>query len=66
MADSRDSRASLRLVWSRPTALPRRPPARVNLAHAIERHLSGQDGLTEKEFVVLYATGRRPLALVER
>lgn len=44
----------LRLVWSRPEA-PR--PPRVNLAQAIERHLAGTDGLTDEQFLVLYATG---------
>jgi hypothetical protein len=29
----------------------------VNLASAIERHLAGDDRLTDDEFVVLYATG---------
>ena len=44
----------LRLVWSRPEAL--RPP-RVNLAQAIERHLAGLDGLSDEQFLLLYATG---------
>jgi hypothetical protein len=38
----------------------------VNLAYAIERQLSGQDGLTDREFVVLYATGRPLLVSVDR
>jgi len=47
----------LRLVWSRPSlAVP--PRVRINFARAIERHLAGEDGLTDKEFVVLHATGR--------
>src|SRR5687768_11439529 len=44
----------LRLVWSRP-ATP--APPRVNLAQAIERHLAGQDGLSDDQFLLLYATG---------
>jgi len=37
-----------------------RPQARfrVNFAVAIERHLAGDDRLTDDEFVVLYATGQ--------
>jgi hypothetical protein len=50
----------LRLVWSRP-ARPVRP--RINLAQAIERHLAGDDGLTDQQFVVLHATGTLPVAL---
>jgi hypothetical protein len=50
----------LRLVWSQKEV--RRSPSgtrpRVNLALAIERHLTGQDGLSDEEFVVLHATGR--------
>jgi hypothetical protein len=46
----------LRLVWSRPEPL-HGPRARVDFAQAIERHLSGVDGLSDLEFVVLYATG---------
>jgi len=55
-------RPALRLVWSRPPAPPRRP--KVNLAVAVERHLSGGDGLTDEQFIVLYATGRFPLSVV--
>jgi hypothetical protein len=45
----------LRLVWSNPhPPLPRRP---MNLAVAIERHLAGQDGLTDDQFVTLFAKG---------
>jgi hypothetical protein len=32
-------------------------PPRVNLALAIEAHLAGGDGLTDDEFVLLFATG---------
>lgn len=32
----------------------------LNLAWAIERHLAGEDGLTEEEFLALYARGCRP------
>jgi hypothetical protein len=34
------------------------PARRVNLAFAIETHLAGRDGLTEPEFVTLFAGGR--------
>ena len=34
--------------------------ARVNLAHAIETHLAGRDGLSEDDFVSLFACGRLP------
>jgi hypothetical protein len=45
----------LRLVWSNPTPpAPRRP---LNLAVAIERHLAGADGLTDDQFVTLFAKG---------
>jgi hypothetical protein len=44
----------LRLVWSRQES----PPApRVNLARAIERHLAGEDGLSDEQFLLLFATG---------
>ena len=47
-------RAHLRLVWS----APERPtPPRIDLARAIEQHLSGEDGLTDEQFLCLYATG---------
>jgi hypothetical protein len=54
----------LRLVWSRPEPT-RRPPQRVNLAAAIERHLAGGDGLSDEQFSRWYATGRAPLAAAE-
>jgi hypothetical protein len=57
-------RPTLRLVWSRPEP-GRRPPQRVNLATAIERHLSGGDELTDEQFSRWYATGRAPLAVAE-
>jgi hypothetical protein len=55
-------RPPLRLVWSRPQSAPRWP--KVNLAHAVERHLAGTDGLTDEQFIVLHATGRFPLVAV--
>ena len=58
MSTDHGSRPFLRLVWSRPTALT--VPRKVNLAHAIERHLAGGDGLSDEQFVVLHATGRLP------
>jgi hypothetical protein len=33
---------------------------------AIERHLAGQDGLTDEQFVVYYATGRPALTVAPR
>jgi hypothetical protein len=45
----------IRLVWSNPT--PPRPRRPMNLAVAIERHLAGQDGLTDDQFVTLFAKG---------
>ena len=48
----------LRLVWSNPRPpLPRVP---VDFAAAIERHLSGQDGLTDEEFLQVFSR-RDPL-----
>jgi hypothetical protein len=52
----------LRLVWSQREVRPQPPRPKVNLALAIERHLSGQDGLSDEEFVVLHATGRSAAA----
>jgi len=49
----------LRLVWTKSQPRPR---GRVNFAVAIERHLAGDDRLSDEEFVVLYATGRPPRA----
>jgi hypothetical protein len=53
-------RAHLRLVWSNPA--PPTPRVPVDLAQAIERHLSGRDGLTDEEFLATYArrARRRP------
>lgn len=45
----------LRLVWSNPTPpKPRRP---MNLATAIEQHMAGRFGLTDEQFVALFAKG---------
>jgi hypothetical protein len=56
---------TLRLVWSKPAAAaPARRWPKVNLAHAVERHLAGGDGLTDEQFIVLHATGRFPLVVV--
>jgi len=53
----------LRLVWSHPGPFtPRVPRRRIDFARAIERHLAGQDGLTDEQFVFLHATGRMPEA----
>lgn len=47
--------AHLRLVWSNPNPpAPRRP---MNLATAIERQMAGQLGLTDEQFVRLFAKG---------
>ena len=47
--------AHLRLVWSNPNPpIPRRP---INLAVAIERHLAGEYGLTDDQFLTLFAKG---------
>jgi len=45
----------IRLVWSNPT--PPRPRRRMNLASAIEQHIAGEDGLTDQQFVTLFAKG---------
>jgi hypothetical protein len=46
--------AHLRLVWSNPhPPVPRRP---VRLDLAIERHISGEDGLSEREFLRVYSS----------
>ena len=45
----------LRLVWSNPhPPAPRRP---MNLATAIEDHMAGRFGLTDEQFVALFAKG---------
>ena len=56
----------LRLVWSQREVRPQAQRPKVNLALAIEHHLSGQDGLSDEEFVVLHATGRPLLAATPR
>lgn len=49
----------LRLVWSRPSHLPPLAPRKpVDLAAAIERHLSGRDGYTDEQFVVMFSRAR--------
>ena len=50
----------LRLVWSNPAPRPR---PRVDLALAIERQLSGGDGLSREQFLALYSGRRAPLGL---
>jgi hypothetical protein len=52
----------LRLVWSNPEPAPR-PRTRVDFALAIERQLSGADGLSRKQFLALYSGRRCRLAL---
>jgi hypothetical protein len=42
----------LRLVWSNPNPAPAR---RSCLATAIERHLTGRDGLTDEAFLRIYS-----------
>ena len=44
----------LRLVWSNPNP-PAVPPSRMDLARAIERHLTGRDGLTEEQFLATFS-----------
>ena len=49
----------LRLVWKNPAPpSPRKP---LDLASAIERHLSGADGLTDEEFLRLFARRAVPV-----
>ena len=51
------ARGHLRLVWSNPSPpLPRRP---IDLAVAIHRHLTGQDGLSEEQFLRAYSGRER-------
>jgi hypothetical protein len=55
---------TLRLVWSNPSAQPgARLRVRVDFALAIERHLSGADGLSREQFLALYSGRRARLAL---
>jgi len=51
---------ALRLVWSNPNP-PSRPARPMDLARAIERHLSGHDGLSEAEFLATFS-GRSRLS----
>lgn len=53
----------LRLVWSNPAPQPR---PRVDLAFAIERHLTGGDGLSREQFLAIYAGRRARLGLAPR
>jgi hypothetical protein len=49
----------LRLAWSNPCPpSPRKP---LDLASAIEGHLSGSDGLTDEEFLRLFARRAVPV-----
>jgi len=43
----------LRLVWSNPRPVVPRRPLRLDLA--IERHVSGEDGLSEGDFLRVYS-----------
>ena len=55
---------TLRLVWSNPLPQPgARTRVRVDFALAIERHLSGADGLSREQFLALYSGRRTRLAL---
>ena len=58
--DTKAPAPGLRLVWSNPAVQPR---PRVDLALAIERHLSGADGLSREQFLALYSGGRARLGL---
>jgi hypothetical protein len=51
--------SALRLVWKNPSPPPARKP--LDLASAIERHLSGADGLTDEEFLRLFARRAVPV-----
>ena len=51
-----DATPRLRLVWSNPNPAP---PRRSCLAAAIERHLTGRDGLTDEAFLRLYSGAAR-------
>ena len=50
---------TLALLPPPPPRAPAPPRPRLNLAVAIEAHLSGRDGLTEEDFLVLFARGSR-------
>jgi hypothetical protein len=43
----------LRLVWTNPSPPPPRAP--LDLAVAIERHLSGRDGLSDEQFLKTFS-----------
>jgi hypothetical protein len=58
MMAERPRPAHLRLIWSNPCQpAPRKP---VDLAAAIEHHLSGRDGLTDEEFLRVYSRRNDP------
>jgi len=52
--ESETPQPRLRLVWSNPHP-PRPRPRPLDLATAIERHLSGQDGYSDDEFLQLFS-----------
>lgn len=52
-ASDRPRPSHLRLVWKNPCPPPPRGP--IDLAAAIERHLSGHDGLSDQEFLRLFS-----------
>ena len=54
------TRPGLRLVWSNPNP-PAKRPIRMDLARAIERHLTGCDGLSEEQFLATFS-GRSRLS----
>ena len=58
--DTKAPEPVLRLVWSNPAVQPR---PRVDLALAIERHLTGADGLSREQFLALYSGRRARLGL---
>ena len=45
--------AHLRLVWKNPS--PPAPRVPIDLAAAIERHLSGSDGLSDEQFLKTFS-----------
>jgi hypothetical protein len=51
--------SALRLVWKNPNPPSARKP--LDLASAIERHLSGADGLTDEEFLRVFARRAVPV-----
>ena len=58
--DTKGPAPVLRLVWSNPAPRPR---PRVDLALAIERQLSGADGLSREQFLAQYSGRRVQLGL---